>query len=356
MAKPRLVIAAAGLMAALLAACGTPASSGGGGGVPTTTALVTRTDITSRQQLPGTLTYAGSYAVINQAGPGIFTAMAAPGAVFARGQVLYHVNGRPIVLLYGDPFWRQLSVGIADGSDIGVLQANLAALGFATGLRFTVHYDWITAIAVRRWQASLGVAQTGIFGLADGVAMPGPIRVTTVHQTIGVPAQPGQPVMDATSTQHAVLLLLNVSQPSLIKVGAPVIIALPDGKTTAPGTVTTVGTVATAEPANQNGGSNNGPPSASVPVTIALTDPSAGGSLDQAPVTVGIVFDVHKGVLAVPVMALLAQPAGQYAVEVVDGSERRLVAVTTGLFDDRGLVEVSSPSLHEGMSVEVPRS
>jgi len=115
------------------------------------------------------------------------------------------------------------------------------------------------------------------------------------------------------------------------------------------------GSVAT-EPVNQNGGSNNGPPPATVTVTIALTDPSAGGSLDQAPVTVAIVFDVHKGVLAVPVLALLAQPAGQYAVEVVDGSERRLVTVTTGLFDDRGLVEVSSPGLHEGMSVEVPRS
>ena len=355
MAEPRLAAAAIGLMAALLAACGTPASSAGGGAVPTTTAAVTRTDITSRRQLLGTLTYAGSYAVINQAGPGIFTAMPAPGAVFTRGQILYRVNGRPVVLLYGDPSWRQLSVGVTDGSDIGVLQANLAALGFATGLRFTAHYDWITAIAVRRWQASLGVAQTGIVNLADAVAMPGAIRVTTVHQTIGMPAQPGAPIMDATSTQHAVLLLLDVAQESLVKVGAPVVVALPDGKTTAPGTVSGIGTVAT-EPSNQNGGSNNGPPPATVTVTIALTDPSSGGSLDQAPVTVGIVYDVHKGVLAVPVMALLAQPAGQYAVEVVDGSERRLVTVTTGLFDDRGLVEVSSPNLHEGTSVEVPRS
>src|SRR5205807_4230206 len=107
-----------------------------------------------------------------------------------------------------------------------------------TGPRFTAHYDWITAIAVRRWQASLGLAQTGVVGLADAVEMPGAIRVTTVRDTIGMPAQPGLPVMDATSTQHAVLLLVNVSQPSLIKVGTPVVVALPDGKTTAPGTVT----------------------------------------------------------------------------------------------------------------------
>jgi hypothetical protein len=92
-------------------------------------------------------------------------------------------------------------------------------------------------------------------------------------------------------------------------------------------------------------------------VTITLTDPTAGGTLDLAPVSVGIVNDVHKGVLAVPVTALLAQPDGKYAVAVINenaGGRRTTVIVTTGLFDDRGIVEVTSSELHEGMLVEVP--
>jgi len=71
-------------------------------------------------------------------------------------------------------------------------------------------------------------------------------------------------------------------------------------------------------------------------------------------VSVGIAGAAHKGVLAVPITALLAQPDGKYAVEVVANGRRTPVIVSTGLFDDRGLVEVTSAELHEGMLVEVP--
>jgi len=111
-----------------------------------------------------------------------------------------------------------------------------------------------------------------------------------------------------------------------------------------------VGGVATSS----TGGGQPGP--VTVEVVITPVDPGAGGDLDQAPVFVNVTDAVHKAVLAVPVMALLAQPGGAYAVEVVVGSQRRAVTVTTGLFDDRGLVEVSGADLREGMLVEVPQS
>ena len=112
-----------------LAACGGHAPNLAGA-VPTSTAPVVRTDIVSRQQLSGTLGYAGDYTVVNQAGPGVFTALPALGSTIKRGQVIYRIDGRPIPLFYGDaPAWRQQSAGVVDGPDNYELQANLIALG-----------------------------------------------------------------------------------------------------------------------------------------------------------------------------------------------------------------------------------
>jgi hypothetical protein len=93
-----------------------------------------------------------------------------------------------------------------------------------------------------------------------------------------------------------------------------------------------------------------------VAVTVTLDDPAATGSVDQAPVKVGITSDSRKRVLAVPVNALLALAEGGYGVRVVDGTASgRIVAVTTGLFA-RGTVEVSGEGIAEGAQVEVPAS
>ncbi|HET9848500.1 MAG TPA: peptidoglycan-binding domain-containing protein [Candidatus Dormibacteraeota bacterium] len=350
----RYVTAIMAAAVGMLAACGTP-SSAASNSVPTTTAPVIRTDIVARQQLPGTLTYAGTYSIVNQAGPGVFTRLPAPGVVVSRGQEVYRVNGRPVPLLDGDPAWRRLVVGVADGRDVGTLEDNLVALGFgSSSLRVDNHFDWATAAALRRWQAALGALQTGAFEVGDAVWAPGPIRVTTVHATAGMAAQPGQLVLEATSPQHAVLLPVDVGRQSLIKVGNQVAVTMPDGSVVS-GTVSTVGAVAVAQGGN-GGGPNSEPVNSTITVTITLADAAAGGSLDQAPVLVAIVYASHKAVLAVPVTALLAEPGGTYAVDVVASGQRRRVPVTTGLFDDRGLVEVSGAGISEGMLVEVPQS
>ncbi len=347
-----VMIAVVGLMAA----CGGPASGASLGAVPTATAQVVRIDIVSTQRLTGTLTFAGSYTVTNQAGPGIYTKLPAPGTLVSRGQSLYEVNDRPVPLLYGAPAWRRLQVGVADGADVRQLEENLLTLGFANASNLVAngHFNWSDASAVRRWQASLGVLQTGIVNLGDAYYLSGPVRIGVVHPSVGMNAQPGQTVLEGTTAQRVVLVAVDVSRQHLVRVGDPVTVALPGGGNTA-GTISAIGAIATMAP-NTNGSSNGSSPAPTITVSVALNDPLAGAGLEQAPVGVDVIDAMHHGVLAVPVTALLAQPGGSYAVTVISGSQRRTVSVTPGLYDDRGLVEVTSPNLFDGMTVEVPKT
>ena len=100
------------------------------------------------------------------------------------------------------------------------------------------------------------------------------------------------------------------------------------------------------------GASTNNP---SVTVDVTPTDSAATGNIDQAPVLVSITTASADNALVVPVTALLAQPAGAYAVEVVRHGIHRLVPVTLGIFDDAdGLVQVTSSGLAVGDQVVVP--
>ena len=331
--------------------------------VTTSSALVVRADLTSTIQVAGTLGYAGSRTVVDQAAGTAFTALPAAGAVVRRGQALYEVDGTPVILFYGTrPAWRALYAGVAAGSDVAQLDRNLIALGFGGGLTVSGYFTAATAYAVERWQAARRLPVTGTVPLGQVAYAPGALRVTAVTAVPGAPPQPGTGVLTATSTVPVVLAQVPVSQEYLVRAGDDVTVTLPDGVTAIPGIVTAVSPVASAAP---GGGSapaqgpagaqaaGQGAGQATVQVTIRLSRPAAVSRLDQAPVTVGIVSARARGVLAVPVSALVALAGGGYAVEVVHGPGGHLVAVRTGLFAQT-LVQVSGPGLTAGQRVEVP--
>jgi hypothetical protein len=313
---------------------------------PTALDTVKRRSLASRTSVSGTLEYAGTYSVVNQAS-GTATWLPHTGEAIGRGGVLYRVAGKPVVLLFGRvPAFRALKQGMT-GKDVRQLNANLVALGYGSELDpGSAYFSSATKYALEQFQAALHVKKTGTLDLGQAVFLPRPVRITKVMATLGTAVQPGGVVAQASSTTRRVEVQLDASQQSSVKPGDRVLITLPDGRTT-PGLVTAVGKVASTA-----GGSS----SPKVPVYVAPRHPKATGTLDKAPVSVEITTASVKDALVVPVDALLARSGGGYAVEAVGaGGVHRLVPVTLGLFDDAdGLVQVTGSRLAAGQRIVVP--
>jgi hypothetical protein len=321
----------------------------------------------------GRLGYAGTYAVVNQRPPGILTWAPDAGTAVIRGADLYAVTGTPVVLLYGNtPAYRDFAEGMTDGPDVLELQQNLVALGIDPYHAITEneHFSSATAAAIRRWQAARGVPvaqRTGTIPLGQVVFLPDAMRVNHVSATVGAQLAPNAPIMTGTSTTHVVTAALTTDRQNLVHVNDQVMVTL-SGLAPIQGNVTAIGRVASGGSSTGGqgssgsgsgggsgggGGSTSGP--ATVPVTIAVQLPPASGDLDQAPAQVSITAAQHRGVLMVPVTALLAKVGGGYQVRVVQPGNTYLADVQPGLYDDTaGTVEVTGAGLNEGIPVEIP--
>jgi peptidoglycan hydrolase-like protein with peptidoglycan-binding domain len=339
--------------------------------VPVSVAPVVRTDLSSRQQVAGTLGYQGFFTVASELDGGILSWLPAVGATVRRGQPLFAVSGQPVTLLYGSlPAWRAFAPGMTQGPDVQQLQRNLAALGFDPGPA-DGQFGWSTEAAIDSWQQARGMIVTGTIPLGELAFLPGPLRVTTIAQALGAAVQAGASVLSGTSLTPGVRVWLNVGGPA-VRRGDQVLVTMPDGTTTVQGTVTAVGSVAStpgASPGGSGSSSASGTGSGStdsagasgggtsgtgavIPVTITIGVRLPAG-LDQAPVQVAITEQRADDVLAVPVTALLATAGGGYAVQVT-GPRSRLIPVTTGLYDGTsGLVAVTGAGLAPGLPVEV---
>jgi hypothetical protein len=237
-----------------------------------------------------------------------------------------------------------------------MVEQNLEAMGYGNDLVFTIdgHWDEATRIAVQRWQKALGADQTGTVRPGDVVVHDGPARISKLSVGVGQPAGPQAAILQVTGTDRSVQAKVKASQQGLVHVGDTVGVTLPDG-TAVGGHITKVGNVATTDSSNDaNGnGNDNGASSATLTVDIALDEGAQLGTLDQAPVSVKLTTSAARGVLAVPINALLALREGGYAVEVVRSGGKVLVGVQPGSFAN-GWVQVDG-QLHEGDTVVVPR-
>lgn len=348
-AAAAVVVAAAG---AAFAALGFDPRSFGGTAEPEAsqeapaTAEVVRRTLTETVTTDGDLGYGdatGLHCLLN----GTVTALPAVGDVIARGERVYAVDDRPVVLLYGSlPAYRTLASGV-EGADVEQFEKNLAALGY-DGFTVDDEYTEVTAAAVKRWQKDLGLEQTGVVEFGRVVFAPGAIRVDAVGLEPGDPVGPGTAVLDHTGLDKVVTVEVDLAHQALVVVGGPVTVTLPDG-TEATGTVTDVVTRVGDRP-------DQGGDTAEVTyleVTIAADDPAVFDDLDQAAVKVGFPGTTAEDVLTVPIAALLGLAEGGYGLEVVTDEGTALVAVDTGLFAE-GSVEVSGAGLEEGQAVVVP--
>jgi hypothetical protein len=165
-------------------------------------------------------------------------------------------------------------------------------------------------------------------------------------------------VLSTTSTQQLVQLQVKATQQQLARVGESAPVALPNGSSVQ-GRITAVGTVATESSGEGEKGGNKGAENgngsgenATIAVTLTLDHPIP--RLDKAPVSVELVKETRRNVLAVPATALLATGGGAYAIQTLQHGHRVEVPVTPGMFAN-GYVQVEGPGVYEGLVVLEPQ-
>ncbi|MFD6885346.1 peptidoglycan-binding protein [Streptomyces sp. NPDC059957] len=319
-----------------------PWDRGAGGperdGVEYGLAPVEQGSLSSSIQLTGSLVYDAPTPVL-PAGKGTLTGLPAVGAVVKAGQKLFEVDGQPVVLMAGDrPMWRDLGPGVPAGPDVEQLERNLLRLGHAKGLGLTADQKFTpdTATAVKRWQKSLGLKETGTVPLGGITMLPqASVRVQQVGAQLGA-ALGGSPVMTVTREDLVVTARPAENQLSRFKPDGRVRVKLADGSAVEGRIRSLIRGSGSGGEDGSGGGSGEGQSQggAKTTVTVVLDAQEQAQRAGQSAVTVTVVGDTAEHALIVPVTALLALDGGGYGIRVSDGPTPRLVRVQLGLIAD----------------------
>ncbi len=337
--KPALRAAAAVIAVALIVAGVTlavrdrrPAAPAPQADPTITTIEVRKMDLTDERTVAGTLGF-GPARVVKGAGQGVITKLPAVGRKTSRGKELYRVDDQPVVVLYGDtPLFRPLDKPGLTGRDVLEVRQNLTALGYSARSMHPEVSDAGLLTALKRWRKDHDLPGPALTP-AGAVVLSGPSRVSEVKAQVGDPVE--GPLLSVTATEAAVSVPMSPADAVTVHTGTKVTVITPSGASV-PAKITSVGR-AVAE--------GDGGESAKVDVTITPGKPIS--AYDAASVQVRITTLARKGVLAVPVGALVALAEGGYALQRPDGS---LIAAETGVFAG-GMVQVSGPGVTDGLTV-----
>lgn len=266
----------------------------------------------------------------------VVTSVAAAGTEVRLGDVLYTVDGRPVVVMSGSlPAWRTLSTASDDGSDVLQLEQSLVALGYDPDGEMTVdeEFDTNTENAVEAWQTGLGIEATGEVPLGSVVFLSSSATVSTVHTATGDSVGEGDAVLTVSAPSQLVVIDVPDEAQQFVVPGLPVDL---DG---IQGTVTRLRSIE----------SDSG---VGVQAVITPTEPL--GVVDGTTVGVEITVTEASDALLAPADAVASRLDGSYAVQVQQADGRAAWTPVEVLGVSGSRVGIRGNGIVEGALVLVP--
>lgn len=297
------------------------------------TGEVERRTLTQSKEFNSAVAYGETFA-LPIAASGTVTRRPEKGSIIEPGQELLRIDNKPVFLAKGVmPMYREMKKTLdvpvkgqkyMRGYDVAHLQQFLLAAGFDENGKMTVtgDFDPATEKAVKAWQKSVGLAETGRVDRSQLIIHPNAVRVDSEMRI-------GSSFESLTVSAVDQTLTFNVASRDrgLIAINGDVDVSASDG-------TTVTGTVTALERSIDDQGNS---------VIKATVQPDQPLPVEVTTAVVTVTDVLAEDAIAVPVRALLAVSQGGFAVELVtpgaDGGGR-LVRVEVGAVAD-GWAEVA---------------
>ena len=178
------------------------------------TDVVTRGTLEGETTAVGTLRYADQYK-FRGVFEGVITKLPTPGTTLHQGDMIHQVGDEPTYLMHGDtPAWRTFEPDMSNGEDVTQLETALKELGYFTG-EPNSRYDWLTRVAIQKWQKDNDLVQNGVLPLGRVVFAPEDLRVGTMISRLGGHATPETDLFNVSSTRQVISANLKLADQKL---------------------------------------------------------------------------------------------------------------------------------------------